>query len=73
MLAWIREHDQDRFLTAVNFATRPVPLTLAGRARVVLSTDPGRANADVELARLTLDGNEGVLLRLALDTRRLSL
>ena len=60
----MREHDEDRFLTAVNFAPRTVPLTLAGRARVVLSTDPGRTNTDVELGDISLRGNEGVLFRL---------
>ena len=65
VLAWIREDDGDRFLTAVNFAPLPVALDLAGQARLVLSTDPDRVNSDVELADLTLRGNEGVLLRLA--------
>ena len=64
VLAWVREHEEDRFLTAVNFAPHSVPLSLAGRARVVLSTDPGREHADVELAHLALGGDEGVLLRL---------
>jgi hypothetical protein len=64
VLAWIRESDGDRFLTAINFAPFPVTLDLAGRARLVLSTDPDRPSDDVEPGHLTLRGNEGVLLRL---------
>jgi alpha-glucosidase len=65
VLAWIRESDDDRVLTAINFAPFPVALNLAGRARVMLSTDPDRGSDELELGHLTLVGNEGVLLRLA--------
>jgi alpha-glucosidase len=68
VLAWLREGDGERVLAAVNFATVPVPLQagakLPPRARIVLSTDPGRADGEVALHGFTLGPSEGVLLRL---------
>jgi Domain of unknown function (DUF4062) len=66
VLAWLREDGGDRLLAAMNFATVPVPLRLpAGlprRAILLLSTDPDRADGDVDLDGFTLGSSEAVLL-----------
>jgi alpha-glucosidase len=70
VLAWLREGDGDRLLAAVNFATGPVPLRLdpdldlPRRAALEVSTDPDRADGDVDLHGFALQASEGVLLRL---------
>jgi alpha-glucosidase len=61
VLCWVREHDGDRMIAAINFATEPVAVGLpAGLAHgeLVLSTDPMRAGGE-----LVLGAAEGVLLR----------
>jgi alpha-glucosidase len=67
VLAWLREDDSDRLL-AVNFAAGPVPLRLdpelPRRARIAVSTDPDRADGDVDLSDVALGPSEGVILRL---------
>jgi alpha-glucosidase len=68
VLAWLREGDGERVLAAVNFATVAVPLRLDAelprRARIALSTDPDRADGEVDLHDVTLGPSEGILLRL---------
>ncbi|HZA81996.1 MAG TPA: alpha-amylase, partial [Actinomycetes bacterium] len=63
-----REGDGQRVLAAVNFATVAVPLRLGAelprRARTAISTDPDRAETEVDLHDLTLGPSEGVILRL---------
>jgi alpha-glucosidase len=65
-----RQLDQ-RFLIALNFTSRSVPLGLredAGDAAILeLSTDPGRAHGHVDPRVLVLRPDEGVLLRLPRD------
>ena len=68
MLAWLREDEGDRLLAAVNFAVVPSRLAVrrelrADRATLVLSTDPDRAEGEVDVDRLTLGPSEAVLLR----------
>jgi hypothetical protein len=50
----------------MNFATVPVPLRLSAglprRAILLLSTDPDRADGDVDLDGFTLGSSEAVLL-----------
>ena len=68
VLAWLREGDDDRVLAAVNFASVAVPLRLpadlARTAILLLSTAPGRAEAEVDLTAFRLGPSEAVLLRL---------
>jgi alpha-glucosidase len=68
VLAWLREGDGDRLLAAVNFASVRVPLKLPGelpgRAALLLSSDPDRAEGDVELGGFQLAPSEAVILRL---------
>jgi alpha-glucosidase len=68
VLAWLREGDGDRLLAAINFdaapAPLPVPAGLPSRATLLVSTDPDRAGADVDLAGFTLGPSEAVLVRL---------
>ena len=65
-----RRLDQ-RFLIALNFSSRAVPLGLraeAGRAAVLeLSTDPGRVRGGVDPRELVLQPDEGVILRFPSD------
>ena len=67
VLAWERRHDGERLLAALNLAAVPMPLGLrdppAGRATLLLSTDPERRDEDVHAAELTLASGEAVLLR----------
>jgi alpha-glucosidase len=68
VLAWLREGDGDRLLAAVNFAPNAVrlllPTELPRRATLLLSTDPNRGDADVDLGGFTLGPSEAVLLRM---------
>jgi alpha-glucosidase len=68
VLAWLRQGDGDRLLAAVNFASAKVPLQLpaelARRAALLLSSDPDRAEGNVELGDLQLGPSEAVILRL---------
>src|SRR5918992_273889 len=65
VLAWLREGDGERVLAAVNFATVAVPLRLDAelprRARIALSTDPDRADGEVDLHDVALGPSEGIL------------
>ena len=64
VLAWERERDGERWVAAVNFATRPAALGgVDGAGRLELSTDPDRPEGDVALAGLALGPGEGVLVR----------
>jgi alpha-glucosidase len=68
VLAWLRQGDGDRLLAAINFASVKVPLQLPaelpGRAALLLSSDPDRAERDVELGDFRLGPSEAVILRL---------
>jgi alpha-glucosidase len=68
VLAWLRDDEGDRLLAAVNFAPVPVPPALPAelplRVTLLLSTDPDRADGELELGGLELGPNEAVLLRL---------
>jgi alpha-glucosidase len=68
VLAWLREDEGERLLAAVNFAVVPSRLAVrrelrADRATLVLSTDPDRAEGEVDVDPLTLGPSEAVLLR----------
>jgi alpha-glucosidase len=58
VLAWQR----GAWTAMVNFALEPRPLGLEGRATLVLSSDPDRAEGEVALGDLVLAPGEGVLL-----------
>ncbi|HWT25376.1 MAG TPA: alpha-amylase family glycosyl hydrolase [Solirubrobacteraceae bacterium] len=68
VLAWLREDASDRLLAAVNFAAAETPLGVGdgagGRGTLVLSTDPDRAEGEVDLGALALAPSEAVLVRL---------
>ena len=61
-----RQLDQ-RFLIALNFTSRSVPLSLpdpGGTAVMELSTDPGRHHGRIDPRAFVLEPDEGVILRL---------
>jgi alpha-glucosidase len=60
VLAW--ERGAGEWLVALNFVLEPRRLGLAGTARLVLSSDPDRAEGEVALGDLVLAPGEGVLL-----------
>jgi len=60
VLAWTRESDGERLFVAVNFTAEPKPLDASGE--LVLSSDPGREDAN---APLELGPSEALILRLA--------
>jgi alpha-glucosidase len=69
LLAWLRiGTDGDTIAAVVNFSREPRviawPADLAPRGRLLLSTDPARADGELELGGLELAGSEAVLLRL---------
>jgi alpha-glucosidase len=72
VLAWLRTSGTERLLAAVNFRAEPARMTgdglPDGPAALLLSTDPGWAEAateaPVDLTQLTLRPDEAVLLRL---------
>ena len=64
VLAWERELGDDRLLGVMNFATRGVTPALAGRATLLLSTDPAREPGELDLAALTLAPGEALLARI---------
>ena len=62
---YLREHEAERRLIALNFASEPRPLELSlGKGRVELSTDGDRPAGELALASLTLAPSEGLLLAL---------
>ena len=64
--AYLRSADDERLLVALNFGGEPVAFRAGeGRARLELSTDPARPPGEVDLDRLELGPDEGVLVRLA--------
>lgn len=63
VLAWLREDDDERLLTAVNFSSEPRALPVDASAALLVSTDPARPPAPVR--DLELQPDEAVLLRLA--------
>jgi alpha-glucosidase len=67
VLAWRREDKGARLLAAVNFAAVLAPLRLPAEPRrttLLISTDPERADGDVDLNGFMLGPSEAVLLRL---------
>lgn len=68
VLSFVREHDGETLLIALNFTSEPARLEgHTGRATdVLLSTDPARPRDQaIELEELALGPDEGVILRLA--------
>ena len=64
--AYLREHDGDRLLVALNFGTRELTLdlsALASTGEVLISTEMDRQE-EARLDRLELRANEGVVIRL---------
>jgi alpha-glucosidase len=62
---YLREHEGERFLIALNFgaASRDLDLSgVKGRGRVLISTGLDRSEEDVSLSRLTLRPHEGLML-----------
>ncbi len=67
VFAYLREHEGTRVLVALNLGedARTLDLDLvAGEGTTLLSTAPARAGG-VDLTRLVLDANEGLVVRLA--------
>jgi alpha-glucosidase len=58
----------ERYLVALNFSSTRLPLQLGerlgDRGTVELSTDPGRAQTELELASIVLGPDEGLIVRL---------
>jgi alpha-glucosidase len=67
ILAWVRDHDDDRIVTAVNFSDTPTRLRITTELRVpatlLLSTDPDRPTGPLDLDDFALGPTEAVLLR----------
>jgi alpha-glucosidase len=63
VLAWVRQHGEERFLAAVNFTAAPVPLRIAAEppGTLLLSTDPDRPTGATGRADFVLGAAEGVL------------
>src|SRR4029453_20994 len=68
VLAWLREDEGAGLLAGVNFAAVLAPLRLPAelprRTILLISTDPERADGDVDLNGFMLGPSEAVLLRL---------
>ena len=69
VLAWTRDGGGERWLVALNMSSRARRAELARGAgaaagRLVISTDPDRAEGPVPLSPLALGPDEGVLVRL---------
>src|SRR5919106_1112147 len=68
VFAWLREGEGERLLAAMNFATDAVPFRpltdMPRRAALVLSSDPDRADREVDPNGFVLRPSEAVLLRL---------
>jgi alpha-glucosidase len=68
VLAWVREADGERWLTAINMSLHDqatgILLPDGATGELVLSTDPDRTEGPVELGELRLGVDEGVLIRL---------
>ena len=62
---YLREHDGDRFLIALNFgsACRELDLsTQAATCKILISTSLDRSDEVADLSRLSLRPHEGLLL-----------
>src|SRR5205823_891964 len=66
VLAYLRSHEGDRLLIALNFSERPFTLDLSdyGDAAELLLSTKCDSKRHPSLQRLELAGNEGVILRL---------
>jgi alpha-glucosidase len=64
VLAYVREHEESRFLVALNLGSRPTSLLWDGAGELVMSTDADRRPEPVR-GRVDLKGDEGVIVRLA--------
>jgi alpha-glucosidase len=67
VLAYVREHGDERVLVALNFGAerRAVDLSDAGSAGEVLCSTTSNRAPDVDLGRLSIDAGEGLVVRLA--------
>jgi alpha-glucosidase len=63
VLAYVRAHEDSRFLVALNLGSSPASLDFEGTGEIVLSTDATRRPEPVR-GRVDLRGNEGVIVRL---------
>jgi alpha-glucosidase len=66
VFSFMREHDGERMLVALNFSQQPRVFSIptgVPAAKIVLSTVPGR-EGDVDLTSLVLGPDEGIILRL---------
>jgi alpha-glucosidase len=67
VLAWMRVSDGDRVLGAMNFTSNPIAAELrgmTGTGTLLVSSDPARSGASIDLPTLTLAPSEALLLRL---------
>jgi hypothetical protein len=63
VFAYSREVEGERMLIALNFTQSALVVSLgAGSAKVALSTDHARDGEPVDLARVELSADEGVVL-----------
>ncbi|HEX9018158.1 MAG TPA: alpha-amylase family glycosyl hydrolase, partial [Anaerolineaceae bacterium] len=64
---YLREYGNERKLIALNFASVPCTTAtqLAGKGQIALSTHLDRAGEEVDLARINLRANEGLIIDLA--------
>jgi alpha-glucosidase len=61
VLAWVREHDGEQLLAAVNFGGSPAPLTTVAAHECLLSTDPTRTS-EIR-SPFVLSGEEALIAR----------
>jgi alpha-glucosidase len=69
VFGYVRQLDEERLLIAINFTPRPVRLEsaaagLAGSGRILVSSDPERAEGPVDPGDLRLGPDEAVVVRL---------
>jgi alpha-glucosidase len=67
VFGYLRQLDEERYLVAINFTGRPARAAaagLAGSGRLVLSSDPDRAEGPIDPGDLRLGPDEAVVVRL---------
>jgi alpha-glucosidase len=63
VFAYAREADGERALVALNFTSAPASASLGeGRGRILISTDRSRDSEDVDLTRVRLLPDEGIVV-----------
>ena len=70
VFAFLRTAGEEQLLVALNFRSRPVALEageVAASGRLELSTDPHRGAGEVDLRRLAIGPDEGVVVRLVAE------